>query len=254
MTGARPPSLRCWKGAGAAPLLVLVVVLVLASSVQALSPSKMIASFASQQRRTGQGYGGGGSSSSSRTAGRMAAMNRHGPIPPKQPSPFTGGPGRRRLPTGSGPSAAFIGDSGGEFASWGGGGRNGGAGAQVWQPPRGLLDGLKGGPGEMAGSMGVSGLSGMAAGYVAKRFGRMLSFACGFVLVSMKVAEELGYIAVNWVRIEDDARALGRSVWGKGGTVRRKAERLAHSWQRELGPNAGIAGSFAAGFLYGFRV
>lgn len=183
----------------------------------------------------------------------MAASTRHrhqGPIPPKQPPQF--GRGRPLAAAAIAPVPAFVasGGNGDEFtASWP---NSGGAGAQVWQPPR--LGGLgKGGPGDVAGSMGVSGLSGMAAGYVAKRFGRMLSFACGFVLVSMKVAEELGYISVNWAKIEDDTRSLGRSVWGKGGTVRRKAERFAHSWQKELGQHAGIAGSFAAGFAYGFR-
>lgn len=180
-----------------------------------------------------------------------ATRHRHGPIPPKQPSQMGG----IRQAAAAAPLSAFIASSGNGgdeiMASWP---NSGGAGAQVWQPPR--LSGFSlgnGGPGDMAGSMGVSGLGGMAAGYVAKRFGRMLSFACGFVLVSMKVAEELGYISVNWAKIEDDTRSLGRSLWGKGGTVRRKAEHLAHSWQKELGQNAGIAGSFAAGFAYGFR-
>lgn len=187
-------------------------------------------------------------------AAAAARRGAYDPIPPQQPQAHVstgaglGGRTGRRLPMATASASAFLAGAGdNEFvASWRG---TGGAGAQVWQPPRPLL----GGPGEMAGSMGVSGLSGMAAGYVAKRFGRMLSFACGFVLVSMKVAEELGYVAVNWAKIEEDARSLGRSVWGRDGTVRKKAERFASSWQRELGQHAGIAGSFAAGFAYGFR-
>jgi uncharacterized membrane protein (Fun14 family) len=247
--GVRPPSLLLTHGS-LLVLLLVVALLLNPPGVQALSPSRMIASFAAQQRRA-QGYHHGGSTT---VSGRMAAASRHGPIPPKPPQPHMGGARGRGLPSKGKPSAFIAsghGDGAGEFAAaW----NSGGAGAQVWQPPRGLLDGFKvGGPGEVAGSMGVSGLSGMAAGYVAKRFGRMLSFACGFVLVSMKVAEELGYIAVNWARIEDDTRALGQSIWGKHGKVRRKAERFAQSWQKELGPNAGIAGSFAFGFLYGLR-
>lgn len=105
----------------------------------------------------------------------------------------------------------------------------------------------------MASNMGVSGLGGIAAGYVAKRFGKFLSFACGFMLVSMKVAEEFGYVAVNWEKIEDDVHALGKSVWGREGKVRLKAEKLAKSWQNELGWNASIAGSFIAGFAYAFK-
>lgn len=108
-------------------------------------------------------------------------------------------------------------------------------------------------PQDVAGTMGLSGLGGMAAGYVAKRFGKFLSFACGFVLVSMKVAEEFGYVAVNWQKIEDDTRSLGESVWGREGKVRRRAEKLARSWQHEVGANAGIAGSFLAGFAYAFK-
>lgn len=108
-------------------------------------------------------------------------------------------------------------------------------------------------PQDVASNMGVSGLGGMAAGYVAKRFGKFLSFACGFMLVSMKVAEEFGYVAVNWEKIEDDVHSLGESVWGREGKVRRKAEKLAKSWQNELGWNASIAGSFLAGFAYAFK-
>lgn len=108
-------------------------------------------------------------------------------------------------------------------------------------------------PQDMASNMGVSGLGGIAAGYVAKRFGKFLSFACGFMLVSMKVAEEFGYVAVNWEKIEDDVHSFGESAWGRQGKVRLKAEKLAKSWQNELGWNASIAGSFLAGFAYAFK-
>lgn len=133
------------------------------------------------------------------------------------------------------------------------GGGDGGGLTDVWGVSNGNR-GLSRQVSCLASDMGLSGLGGMAAGYAAKRFGRLLSFACGFVLVSMKVAEELGYVAVDWEKIEGDARRIGGSVWGDNGVVRRRARRLTRSWQVELGPNAGIAGSFLTGFVYAFNV
>jgi hypothetical protein len=58
---------------------------------------------------------------------------------------------------------------------------------------------------------------------------------------------------VNWEKIEHDVHGLGQSFWGQEGKVRRKAEKLARSWQNEFAPSAGIAGSFLAGFAYAFK-
>lgn len=101
-------------------------------------------------------------------------------------------------------------------------------------------------PRKIAGAVGLGSLFGIFSGFAAKRFGQAIVTGAGLIMVSMKVAEEAGYIAVNWEKIDRDAKELGDSLYGRESKLRVKAQSIARSFRPE---NAGMAGSFAGMFL-----
>ncbi|MCX7739739.1 MAG: FUN14 domain-containing protein [Meiothermus sp.] len=94
------------------------------------------------------------------------------------------------------------------------------------------------------GQLTFGGLAGFAVGYAIKTVGRWVAIGLGLVFVVVQVLASMGYINVDWTRIQRDVEPLLQQ------------EHLRGAWDallRVLTTNLPFGGAFVAGLLLGLR-
>ena len=103
--------------------------------------------------------------------------------------------------------------------------------------------------GPLAATMSVSGLTGLATGYAAKRAGQATLGAFGAAVLVLRFLESQGYVTVHWDRIERDyVRHLDADGDGRVGQAD-----LAY-WLRRAWESVKMRGAEGAGFGLGFAL
>ncbi|HEX2865152.1 MAG TPA: FUN14 domain-containing protein [Deinococcales bacterium] len=98
--------------------------------------------------------------------------------------------------------------------------------------------------GPMAGQLGFGALAGFCSGYALKRIGRAVAFTLGLIFILLQVLASLGYIHVDWLRIQSAADPY---LNPKG---------LDSLWKGLVGlltTNLPFAAAFIPGLLFGLR-
>lgn len=94
------------------------------------------------------------------------------------------------------------------------------------------------------GQLSFGGIAGFATGFAIKKIGRVLAITLGLIFIVVQVLASMGYISVDWTRIQKDVEPmLGQ-------------ERLKGAWDAlvsVLTNNLPFAGAFVAGLLIGLR-
>ncbi|RIH86421.1 FUN14 family protein [Meiothermus luteus] len=94
------------------------------------------------------------------------------------------------------------------------------------------------------GQLTFGGLAGFAVGYAIKAVGRWVAIGLGLIFVVVQVLASMGYINVDWTRIQRDVEPLLQQ------------EQLRGAWDalvRVLTTNLPFGGAFVAGLLLGLR-
>lgn len=94
------------------------------------------------------------------------------------------------------------------------------------------------------GQLTFGGVAGFAVGYAIKTVGRWVAIILGLIFVVVQVLASMGYIAVDWTRIQRDVEPLLQQDQIKG------------AWDalvRVLTTNLPFGGAFVAGLLLGLR-
>ena len=94
------------------------------------------------------------------------------------------------------------------------------------------------------GQLSFGGIAGFATGFAIKKIGRVLAVTLGLIFIVVQVLASMGYISVDWTRIQKDVEPiLGQ-------------DRLKGIWEAlvsVLTNNLPFAGAFVAGLLIGLR-
>jgi uncharacterized membrane protein (Fun14 family) len=90
--------------------------------------------------------------------------------------------------------------------------------------------------------MGGSALLGGIIGFAAKKVAKIIAAIIGLELALFKFLESRGVLEVNWTRLTNASAQAGN-----------QAEQAGHTILEAFISTAGIGGSFAAGFLVGFK-
>jgi uncharacterized membrane protein (Fun14 family) len=94
------------------------------------------------------------------------------------------------------------------------------------------------------GQLSFGGIAGFATGFAIKKIGRILAVTLGLIFIVVQVLASLGYISVDWTRIQKDVEPmLGQ-------------DRIKGLWDglvAVLTTNLPFAGAFVAGLLIGLR-
>jgi uncharacterized membrane protein (Fun14 family) len=94
------------------------------------------------------------------------------------------------------------------------------------------------------GQLTFGGLAGFAVGYAIKTVGRWVAIILGLIFVVVQVLASMGYINVDWIRIQRDVEPLLRQ------------EQIKSAWDALVGvltTNLPFGGAFVAGLLLGLR-
>ncbi|RDI95712.1 hypothetical protein DV704_05420 [Meiothermus sp. QL-1] len=94
------------------------------------------------------------------------------------------------------------------------------------------------------GQLTFGGLAGFAVGYAIKTVGRWVAIFLGLIFVVVQVLASMGYIAVDWTRIQRDVEPLLQQ------------EQLKSAWDAlvwVLTTNLPFGGAFVAGLVLGLR-
>ncbi len=94
------------------------------------------------------------------------------------------------------------------------------------------------------GQLTFGGLAGFAVGYAIKTVGRWVAIILGLIFVVVQVLASMGYINVDWTRIQRDVEPLLQQ------------EQIKSAWDglvQVLTTNLPFGGAFVAGLLLGLR-
>ncbi|XP_055009975.1 FUN14 domain-containing protein 1 [Boleophthalmus pectinirostris] len=103
----------------------------------------------------------------------------------------------------------------------------------------------------VATQIAIGGVSGWCAGYLFQKVGKVAATAVGGGLLMLQIANNSGYIQVDWKRVEKDVNKAKKQL--KKGTNQASAE-LDTVFQKStefVKKNIVITGSFVGGFLLG---
>jgi FUN14 domain-containing protein 1 len=104
----------------------------------------------------------------------------------------------------------------------------------------------------------VGGVSGLATGYVFSRVGKLAAFTIGSTLITLQVAQHLGYIEVRWGKKKSQLSELKKKAIkaaeqaGLTNNSNDKAEQLMGEIKSFFQNNFTFALSFGGGALIGF--
>jgi len=96
----------------------------------------------------------------------------------------------------------------------------------------------------LIGQLTFGGLVGFLMGYALKKVGRVLAFALGLLLIVLAVLAYVGYITIDWERVQQDVNPL------------LEEENLSALWQKlleVLTASLPTTSGFTVGFLLGLR-
>ncbi|WP_018466733.1 FUN14 domain-containing protein [Calidithermus timidus] len=94
------------------------------------------------------------------------------------------------------------------------------------------------------GQISFGGIAGFATGYALNKVGKFVAVAFGIIFVVVQVLASMGYISVDWTRIQRDVEPLFQQ------------EQLRGAWERlvaVLTTNLPFGGAFVAGLILGLR-
>jgi uncharacterized membrane protein (Fun14 family) len=94
------------------------------------------------------------------------------------------------------------------------------------------------------GQLTFGGLAGFAVGFAIKTVGRWVAIIVGLIFVVVQVLASMGYIAVDWTRIQRDVEPL------------LEQEQIRTAWDAFVGvltTNLPFGGAFIVGLLLGLR-
>ena len=104
----------------------------------------------------------------------------------------------------------------------------------------------------------VGGTSGLATGYVLSKVGKLAAFTIGSSLITLQVAQQLGYIEIKWGKKKSKLDELKKKALksaeeiGLTGNKNDKIERAVGEVKTFLQNNITFAVSFGGGVLIGF--
>jgi uncharacterized membrane protein (Fun14 family) len=105
----------------------------------------------------------------------------------------------------------------------------------------------------------VGGVSGLATGYVFARVGKLAAFTIGSTLITLQVAQHLGYIEIRWGKKKSQLSELKKKAIKAaeqagltGSSSNDKAEQMMAEVKSFFQENYTFALSFGGGALVGF--
>lgn len=96
----------------------------------------------------------------------------------------------------------------------------------------------------IAEQLGFGGLAGFAAGYAAKKLGKLVAIALGLLFIALQLLAFYGFVSIEWGQIQATVDPL------------LEAESLAQGWRSVLSVltyNLPFAAAFAPAFVWGLR-
>lgn len=94
------------------------------------------------------------------------------------------------------------------------------------------------------GQLTFGGLAGLATGFAIKAVGRMVAIALGLLFIAVQILVYLGYLQVDWLRLQRDVEPLLQQD---------KVEGMWNSLLSLLTQNLPFGGAYIAGLLLGLR-
>ena len=94
------------------------------------------------------------------------------------------------------------------------------------------------------GQLTFGGVAGFAAGFAVKKVGRFVAIVFGLIFIVVQVLASMGYISVDWTRIQKEAEPLLQQ-----GNIKNAWDALV----AVLTNNLPFGASFMVGFLLGLR-
>jgi len=94
------------------------------------------------------------------------------------------------------------------------------------------------------GQISFGGIAGFATGYTINKVGKFVAVAFGIIFIVVQVLASMGYLSVDWTRIQRDVEPLFQQ------------EQLKTAWDRlvaVLTTNLPFGGAFVAGLILGLR-
>eukprot|EP00397_Hematodinium_sp_SG-2012_P045258 GEMP01050767.1.p1 GENE.GEMP01050767.1~~GEMP01050767.1.p1 ORF type:complete len:171 (+),score=38.77 GEMP01050767.1:121-633(+) len=111
-----------------------------------------------------------------------------------------------------------------------------------------------------SGGVTMGGATGAVAGFTCKKIGKAVGIFVGGIYIMFQTAAHYEYITINWKKVEKELTSIADT--NKDGKIDEKdlgqwymkaLEILSTDDSKGLAAKNGAAGSFAVGFLYGFR-
>ena len=123
-------------------------------------------------------------------------------------------------------------------------GKEGGSGCAAWLSQQ--LKELR--QSSSAKQIVVGAASGWASGFVCGRFGRTAATAVGGSVLALHLAQQYGYITINWNRVEGDVAKARKELEKK---AREEAPEVVRQVRQFILENVLLASGFGGGFLLG---
>lgn len=92
--------------------------------------------------------------------------------------------------------------------------------------------------------LGFGGLAGFAAGYAAKKLGKLVAIALGLLFIALQILAFYGFVRIEWGAVQATVEPL------------LEAESLSQTWRgllRVLTYNLPFAAAFVPAFVWGLR-